>query len=337
VREAAAAAAASSAAPPTLASSLTRAAAVGAHAFARLALFAEGELPLWLHAWGGCMLLSHLLPACLHSACPTCQPGHPNTLAHCPSLNGLTNHWLHATPPAAPTPALLAADASLQAQVLPLQTAFVPQSFCPAWRAAHTYQLQLTGSMLAALATQVRCRWLSHGTSKSWYPTTSPLPLRACPSHTTARVHVFLHLTATCVQLPCRACEWRCGTTAPAQRQHLRKAAVAAGSGRFCWGLVLCPWWMCCASPRLVNSGSLCILVWLCTGDLPPTSNRKQSDAHRIAFYALLCSSAHLAHQITAFYLLMRRACGAGCPWLQAQAPLPPPTAMWELWRCQCG
>ena len=39
----------------------------------------------------------------------------------------------------------------------PLQTAFVAQSFCPAWRAAHTYPLQLTAGLLQALATQVRC------------------------------------------------------------------------------------------------------------------------------------------------------------------------------------
>ncbi|PRW60425.1 hypothetical protein C2E21_0846 [Chlorella sorokiniana] len=46
------------------------------------------------------------------------------------------------------------ADAALQAEAPPLQTAFVPQSFCPAWRSVHTYPLQLTGSMVQALASQ---------------------------------------------------------------------------------------------------------------------------------------------------------------------------------------
>lgn len=48
------------------------------------------------------------------------------------------------------------ADRSLQGIAPPLQTPFIPQSFCPAWRAAHSYELQLTRELLAALATQVR-------------------------------------------------------------------------------------------------------------------------------------------------------------------------------------
>ena len=148
-----------------------------------------------------------------------------------------TNH-----PPAHPLLSCvpLSADAApeLQAQVPPLQTPFQAQSFCPAWRAAHSYRLQLTGAMLEALASQVSgwaavdqtgaCLWHARG---------------ACP------------YCVTCVRTAatCRACGWRCGTAARGQApQRMQQPAAAAGggSGRCCLARVLCLCWMCCASHR---------------------------------------------------------------------------------------
>ena len=115
VREAAAAAGAGS----SLAGSLGRATVVGPHAFARLALFDESELRTG--GPGRCHVVRMELAKCSPSSLP----------------------------------ALPAADSAWQAQAPPLSTPFVPQSFCPAWHASHTYPLQLTSGMLGALASQV--------------------------------------------------------------------------------------------------------------------------------------------------------------------------------------
>lgn len=101
------------------ASSLARAASVGPHAFARLALFAEGE-------WHSCRRFR-----CIHSEAGAWFHPHVSAAASCP------------------------AESELQASAPPLQTPFIPQSFCPTWQAAHSYQLHLTSRMLNTLATQV--------------------------------------------------------------------------------------------------------------------------------------------------------------------------------------
>lgn len=119
----------------------------GPHAFARLALFTRGALQVGL-LWASSMW-------CVDGASTS-----PSSTAPC-----------HADP-------------RLQAQAPPLQTAFVPQSFCPAWRAAHTYPLQLTADLLGALATQVHfgccCCCCCCRSACGASPRALPLQLRFC-------------------------------------------------------------------------------------------------------------------------------------------------------------
>jgi hypothetical protein len=142
VREASAAAGAA-AASSGHASSLSRAAAVGPHAFARLALFTEGGVPRL------CGQLNPMAGLCIFVVGLTFQ----QTVVCCSIANGPTNRRR-------PTPLFMcrlcaAAAPELQEQVPTLQTPFETQSFCPTWRAAHSYRLHLTGAILEALASQV--------------------------------------------------------------------------------------------------------------------------------------------------------------------------------------
>ena len=174
-------------------SSLGRAVVVGPHAFVRLALFPEGEL------------VGH---AVVGISC---------TLAFNPFQ-----------PAASPLLALcaFAADTALQAEAPPLQTAFVPQSFCPAWRSVHSHPLQLTAGMVQALASQASCK----GADCS--ECLHPCRRLHCSSTRCPPANPLLQLLSC---LPCRACGWRCGTAARAPQQW---AAAAAGRrGRCCWAL----------------------------------------------------------------------------------------------------